>query len=586
MTDRRDNPHLMKPKLWVVAGAGVAAMAGAVYLAAHQASDRPTEPDAVLTVVLGASLLGSGLVSWRARPENRLGPIMVLTAFGFFASQLTEASPAWLYTLGTAVQYMWLIGFLYLLLTFPSGKLSGRLDRWLMGGVVLLLCLPILAMLDGNKAGLRCPDCPDNLIQIVHHNQEALNLLGLQRLLGSALLLVIVALLIGRWRRATKARRHAVAPVLVAGCATFVALSATATLDLFGDPLNSLPANVFFYLAATVPIAVMWVFLQRQLARGGVAGLVVELGTPSAGADLRQALARTLGDPTLELAFWFPAERCYVDGEGAPVRLPEGDSGRRATLVERDGQPIAALLHDAFLDDDAELVRSVCAAASLALENERLQAELRARLVDLQASRARLVGATDAERRRIERDLHDGTQQRLVSIAMSLGLLESKLPAQEGEARPLLRETRAALTLALEELRELTHGISPPLLVERGLAVALDELCRRASLPTHLRLELDRRLPDQVESAAYFVASEALTNAAKHSHASEVRVVASCAGGAVLVEIADDGIGGAGTAGGSGLRGLADRVEALGGRFTVSSPPGRGTTLRAEIPCA
>ena len=586
MSDRRDNAQLMKPKLWAVAGAGVAAMAGAVYLAAHQPANRPTEPDAVLTLVLGASLLGSGLVSWRARPDNRLGPVMLLTAFGFFASQLTEASPAWMYTLGTAVQYLWLIGFLYLLLTFPSGKLSGRLDRWLMGAVILLLCLPILAMLDGNKAGLRCPDCPDNLIQIVHRNQEALNLLGLQRLVGSALLLVIVAILIGRWRRASTARRRAVAPVLVAGCATFVALAATATLDLFGDPLSSLPANVFFYLSATVPIAVMWVFLQRQLARGGVAGLVVELGTPSTGADLRQALARTLGDPSLELAFWFPAERCYVDGEGAPVRLPEGDSGRRATLVERDGMPIAALLHDPGLDDDAELVRSVCAAASLALENERLQAELRARLVDLQASRARLVGATDAERRRIERNLHDGTQQRLVSIAMSLGLLESKLPAQEGEARPLLRETRAALALALEELRELTHGISPPLLVERGLAVALDELCRRASLPTHLRLELDRRLPDHVESAAYFVASEALTNAAKHSHASEVRVVASCAAGALIVEIADDGIGGAGTAGGSGLRGLADRVEALGGRFTVSSPPGRGTTLRAEIPCA
>ena len=586
MTDRRDNPQLMRPKLWVVAGAGVAAMVGAVYLAAHQTPDRPTEPDAVLTVVLGASLLGSGLASWRARPENRLGPVMVLTAFGFFASQLSEATPAWMYTLGTAVQYLWLIGFLYLLLTFPSGKLSGRLDRWLMGGVVALLCLPILAMLDGNKAGLRCPDCPDNLIQIVHNNREALNLLGLERLVGSALLLVIVVVLIVRWRRASAGRRHAVAPVLIAGCATFVALAATATLDLFGDPFNALPANIFFYLTATVPIAVMFVFLQRQLARGGVAGLVVELGTPGAGAGLRQALARTLGDASLELAFWFPAERCYVDGDGAPVRLPEGDGSRRATLVERDGQPIAALLHDAFLDDDAELVRSVCAAASLALENERLQAELRARLVDLQASRARLVGATDAERRRIERDLHDGTQQRLVSIAMSLGLLESKLPTQEGEARPLLRETREALTLALEELRELTHGINPPLLVERGLSAALDELCRRAALPTHLHLGLDRRLPDQVESAAYFVASEALTNAAKHSHASEVQVAASYAGATLTVEVADDGIGGAGTGGGSGLRGLADRVEALGGRFTVSSPPGRGTTLRAEIPCA
>jgi signal transduction histidine kinase len=287
----------------------------------------------------------------------------------------------------------------------------------------------------------------------------------------------------------------------------------------------------------------------------------------------------------LELAFWFPAERCYVDGDGTPVRLPADDPGRSVTIVERDGGPVAALLHDPVLEESAELVESVCAAASLALENERLQAELRARLVELQASRARLVGATDAERRRIERDLHDGTQQRLVSIAMSLGLLESKLPAHEAEARPLLDETREALAVALAELRELTHGINPPLLVERGLSAALDELGRRASLPTHLRLEVERRLADEVESAAYFMASEALTNAAKHSHASEVRVAAWCAEGSLIVEVADDGIGGAGTAGGSGLRGLADRVEALGGRFTVSSPPGRGTTLRAEIPC-
>ena len=581
VTDHGDNAGLMKPRLWLVAGAGVLAMIGAVVLAAHQPPDRPSEPNAVLTVVLGASLLGSGLASWRARPENRLGPVMVLTAFGFFASQLTEAPSAWPYTIGTAVQYLWLIGVLYLLLSFPSGRLTGRLDRWLMGAVVALLCLPILAMLDGNRAGLRCPDCPNNLLQIVNNNREAMNLLNLQRLLGSALLLAIVIVLIRRWVRASAPRRRAVAPVLAA----FVALAATATLDLFGAPLSALPAHVFFYLTATVPIAVLYVFLQRQLDRGGVAGLVVELGTPRPDADLRLALARTLGDPSLELAFWFPAEQCYVDGSGAPVRLPEDDAGRSATVVERDGQPIAALLHDPVLENNAELVQSVCAAASLALENERLQAELRARLVELQASRARLVGATDAERRRIERDLHDGTQQRLVSIAMSLGLLESKLPAGEGESRPLLHETREALTAALAELRELTHGINPPLLVEQGLAAALDELCRRAALPVHLRLQIDHRLPDEVESAAYFMVSEALTNAAKHSHGSEVLVLATCAGQTLTVEVSDDGIGGAGAAGGSGLRGLADRVEALGGRFTVSSPPGRGTTVRGEIPC-
>jgi signal transduction histidine kinase len=327
------------------------------------------------------------------------------------------------------------------------------------------------------------------------------------------------------------------------------------------------------------------VVAQRRLARGMVAGLVVELGGTSATTDLSHALARALGDPSLELAFWFPAEGRYVDGAGAMVKLPDPDSGRSSTFVERDGQPIAVVLHDPVLEHNAELLRSVCAAASLALENERLQAELRARLVELQASRARLVGATDAERRRIERDLHDGTQQRLVSIAMSLGLLESKLPSQAAEVQPLIHETREALAVALQELRELTHGINPPLLTERGLAAALDELCRRAALPTRLDAAIERRLPDHIESAAYFMASEALTNAAKHSHGTEIRIVASVDGRTLMVQIADDGIGGATTTGGSGLRGLADRIEALGGRFTVSSPPGRGTMLRAEIPC-
>ena len=252
----------------------------------------------------------------------------------------------------------------------------------------------------------------------------------------------------------------------------------------------------------------------------------------------------------------------------------------------RLGCDLAALVHDAGLEDNAELIDSVCAAAALTLENERLQAELRARLAELQASRARLVDATEAERRRIERDLHDGAQQRLVSLAMSLGLLDAKLPAEPEAAKPLAGEARAALSVALEELRELSHGIHPAVLTERGLAAALEELADQAALPTHLGLSIDARPPPRVEGAAYFVVSEALTNAAKHSHAGEVRVTASRERDLLIVEVSDDGIGGAAAEAGSGLRGLADRVEVLGGRLIVSSPPGRGTTLRPEIPCA
>ncbi len=577
----------MRTRLSLVALAGLVAGGGAVWLATMSSAHRPTEPGPALTLVVGASLMGSGLGAWRAWPENMVGPVMVFTGFAWFAGLLTEASSPLPYTIGELIQYVWIVGFIYLLLCFPSGRLPGAIDRGLVAfAVVLAVGVELVAMLYGNKTGLRCSACPNNLLHAFSNNARAQGMLDLQRI-GAALLALGTIMVLGaRWWRASAPQRRAVTPVLVAGTLTLLALTATVVDDLAGNPLGSYPAEVFFYITATVPIAVLVVFLQRRLARGQVAGLVVQLGEQSTSADLRTALARALGDPSLELAFWYPAEAGYIRADGRHVELPEEGQDRRSTFVEHDGQPIAVLLHDSALEHNAELVQSVCAAASLALENERLHAELRARLVELQASRARLVEATDAERRRIERDLHDGTQQRLVSIAMSLGLLESKLPIQPDAAAPIVRQTREALALALAELRELTHGILPPLLTERGLPAALEELARSAALATHLQVRVEGRLSDQVESAAYFVASEALANAAKHSHGSEVRIAAIRDGDKLMVDVADDGIGGASAGGGSGLRGLADRVEALGGQLTVSSPPGRGTTLRAEIPCA
>jgi signal transduction histidine kinase len=243
-------------------------------------------------------------------------------------------------------------------------------------------------------------------------------------------------------------------------------------------------------------------------------------------------------------------------------------------------------VHDPALADEPELIASAGAAAGLALENERLHAELRARLEELRASRARIVEAAQAERRRIERDLHDGTQQRLVSIAMTLGLADSRLDRDPSAVRPLLDQARAGLTDALGELRRLSQGIHPGILTERGLRAALEELAYGARLPLELDVGLSERLPDRVEAAAYYVVSEALTNIAKHAEASAVRIRVQRTDGRAVVEIADDGIGGADGARGTGLRGLADRVDALGGRLRVESPPGRGTVVYAEIPCA
>jgi signal transduction histidine kinase len=561
---------------------------GAALLALGSERERPPVAlSAAVALLVGWAYIGSGLIARRQRPKNRLGTVMVFVGFAWFATFLADAKASLVFTLGKALESVYLLGFVYLVLAFPTGRLRSKLDRALIAAAVALVTTVELAwLLFADSRSQICSQCPENAFEVTRNDSVATGLLQGQRTVGVVLSAFTVALLVRRWLRASAPERRAGAPVLWAGSAMFAALAFSVGNDIFRHPLGEGPAWTREVVFASIPIAVLAVLLQRRLARGAVAGLVVELGEGATSVDLREALGRALGDPSLELAYWVPASARYVDAGGAPVQLPPPGGGRTATVVDRDGEPIAALIHDPALAENNELVQSVCAAAGLTLENARLQAELRARLAELQASRARLVEATDTERRRIERDLHDGTQQRLVSIAMALGLAESKLAADRPAVEPVLREAREALTIALAELRELTQGIRPAILVERGLAAALDDLARRAALPVRLDVAVSGRLPEQVEATAYFVVSEALANAAKHSHASEVRLTGSYDAGMLVLEVVDDGIGGAGAGGGSGLRGLADRVEALGGRLTVSSPPGRGTTLRTEIPCA
>jgi signal transduction histidine kinase len=564
---------------------GLLSGAGVFWVASNAVVHQAEIPSPPVILLVGWSFIGSGLLSWRARPDNRLGPVMILTGFAWFARVLAEGSGPVLFTFGEAFQVLYLAGFLYLILSFPTGRLQAALDRALIIVTLGLVTVVQLAWMLFADTQATCDLCSANLLEVARNDALSTALLQFQRIAGVAVIVVATGLLAVRLVRASRPQRRAVVPVLVAGIVAITVFAVFIVAAVVSAPHRDLYGRVAGYTLAIVPVAVLFAFLQRQLARGAVAGLVVELGEPRAAEGLAAALSRALGDPSLSVGYWFPAESRYVDYDGKPVDLPEPGSERMATVVERGGQPVAVLIHDPALQENAELIESVCAAAGLTLENERLHAELRARLTELQASRARLVEATEAERRRIERDLHDGTQQRLVSIAISLGLLESKLPAGSAQARPLVRETRESLMAALAELRELTHGIHPTILTERGLATALEELCQRAALPAQLQLDLDRRLPDQVESAAYFLVSEALTNAAKHSHASKVRVNARYAGELLSVEVADDGIGGATVEGGTGLRGLNDRVEALGGTLTVTSPLGRGTIVHAEFPC-
>jgi signal transduction histidine kinase len=323
-------------------------------------------------------------------------------------------------------------------------------------------------------------------------------------------------------------------------------------------------------------------------ALGATAALISQVSRRAllspAGAivPVREALAERLGDRTLAIAYWLPERQLFVDERGHPVTLPEPGESKAWTAVKHHGNRVAAIIHDAELQARPELVEAAAAGAVLALDNERLKADLNARLEDLRASRRRIVEATVETRRRLERDLHDGAQQRLVSLSVDLQLLRGRVAGEP--ALGLLDNAIATLGEAQTELRELARGIHPPMLADRGLAPALEAIAQRSTVPVELDLRLTGRFPRQVETAGYFVVAEALTNVAKYACATHVRLTASDAGGVLWLEVGDDGIGGADPANGSGLRGLSDRVAALDGELIVDSPIGNGTRVTARIP--
>lgn len=297
---------------------------------------------------------------------------------------------------------------------------------------------------------------------------------------------------------------------------------------------------------------------------------------------LRDDLRRTLADPTLEVVYLRAGSGGWIGEMGEPIARPTTDD-RAVTPIERNGKPFAALIHDPALLDDPERLDAAIAATSRAFDNEALKVELRAQLHDVQASRRRIVEDGDRARRRLERDLHDAAQQRLVGLALVLRMA-SRRSESDPEVTALLAEAAGELEAAMLELRELARGIHPAIVGDVGFGGALEVLAERPGVPVELAVELSGRLPDVVELGAYYVVAEALTNANKHAAATHVQVRASVVDDVLVVVVADDGAGGAAAVGGSGLEGLADRVEALGGRFAVESVVDRGTTVVAEIP--
>jgi signal transduction histidine kinase len=558
--------------LWVTAAAAQWAALRPALTGEH------TSAAVILYHLVGASFAGCGLLVWYRRPESPTGPLMVMTGFLFFGrSLLSRVDSSLAQTVGMAFGNLWVITFVALLVAFP-----GRPRRWafseraLIGAFALAEIVLVVAWM------LFVP-FPGNLLLVSANPAAAQGLNGATGVIGFAAALSVAVLLAARWLAATPGTRRASAPA-AAGGATLVFLSGLLLQGAFTDfqsPFLVWPTLVGLLLVPVVFLGGIW---RTWVAQAAVGDLLVELGAQR-GTPLEAALAKALRDPTLTVAYWLPEFASYVDGSGQAVEPPQDSAGRLTAMVEQDGEPVAAIGYDASLAEEPKLLDAVVAAAGFALNNERLSAKLRARVSELGASRARILEAGDQERRRLERDLHDGAQQRLVALSMQLTRLKARITDDPATAVALAAKANAELAESLEELRELARGIRPSAL-DHGLAVALESLAAQAVVSTRLTVDLADRLPEPIEVAAYFVASEALANVDKHSRASmaSVRVLRSPRG--AFIEITDDGIGGADDANGSGLRGLADRVEALEGQLRIVSTAGTGTTVTAVIPCA
>ena len=547
-------------------------------------SEHFSDPEAwvVFGPVVGWSFVGAGLYAWRRRPESRFGLLMVLVGFAWFLGPLYASDSPLVFTLGIVASALWGPLFGHLLLSFPTGRLPTRARRRVVvASYVLIPLAPVPALLvsDADEVIPDCRGgCPRNVLLIERNDALSDPALAFGSVVTLGLCLIAVVMLVRQWRAATAPERRSLVPLFAGGGVTLALVAAYATTQL-----DALLWMAFAAFAAT-PFAFLAGLARADLSGSrGVRMLMAELGDAPERADLRDGLARALGDPALELAFWMPELGRYVDAGGAPAELPaEDDTRRTVTEIDHHGARVAAIVHDRAQDTDT--VRAAGAATALLLENQRLDAELRARLVELRASRARLVEAADDERRRLERNLHDGAQSRLVALALNLRL--ARMRETEGsDTAALLDASIDELGQSLRELRDLARGIHPAVLSERGLEPAVRALAARAPVPVEVVGRTAGRLPAAVETAAYFVISEGLTNVSKYAHAARATVRVERVDGRLVVEVSDDGVGGADAGDGSGLRGLSDRVAALSGTLEVSSPPGQGTRLRAQLPC-
>jgi len=558
----------------LVAGVACIAIAAGSTVAAWNAADLPRW--LWLLLICGGLSFGiTGAVLWTRQPGNRTGPTMCAVGLTWYIGALQLSENPVVFGVGYSLCYITAAALSHLVLLQPSGRLETRFERVLVVTQYLAVPATDLPRFIGEyppapQFWATVPALPTSAWSIV--SNATLAVFGALN----------IALLVRRWSGVGGPTRRKYAPV-AALMATLGLLGLVDTAAALAGNQPGLRRVILAGMAGcaiVVPLAIAAGLLRFRMIELRVGELVLRLDRSAEPAQVRAAVAHALGDPALDICYPLPDGTGYTHLDGKPLTVAD-HHGRAATVVEMRGKPLAMLLHDRAVTEHRHLLDVVAATARMALDNARLVAVERARLDDVRESRARIVRAADRERERIQRDLHDGVQHGLLAVAMRLDRARSgpaaggpdQLDAASRELRDLIRE-----------LRVLVEGIHPPALSEQGLAAAVEILAERAPLPVRAEI-VEQRWPEPTERAAWFVITESLANAYKYSGASRVVVRVSGTPDRLIVRVDDDGLGGADARRGTGLKGLEDRVGAVGGTFHICSDHRRGTRITAEIPC-
>lgn len=584
------------------AAVGAALCATAVVLMATTAPHDERLTRALLQGLFVGIPLATGVYAMHSPRTARFGLALLAAGVVWSFTALGESTDSVPYSLGRVAAWLVIPMLAYLVLTFPDGRPESRTERRILGAGILLVTLVVIgSALVVDAYPVHTPwascgaDCPPNALQVVDHEPGVMeSVVAPAREALSVLLSIGICITTFRcWRGAGTLRRRVLTPLLVT-CIVSTALLAAYVLVRRLTPEAAAVETLGRIWSLAVP-AIAGAFLMGLAARRAMgtrvlAEVSMALSRRLDRRELRRALAAALEDPALDILVPDAMPGRWRDVDGRLTSRHEAarrSRGHVVSTVHDEGLPVAALVHDAALHDDDELLKAVRALMLATLRHERLTTRLAASLSALDDSRTRIARAADLERSRIERDLHDGAQQRLIGLRIKLSVAEELAQVDAAAGVAAMHELGADVDHTLEDLRALAHGVYPSLLTDRGLADALRSVLTESPLSTHLETRGVTRQPPEVETAVYFTCVEAVQNASKHANgATSLWVTLRQERGALRFEVRDDGLGFEPPIGEleGGLRNMRDRMEAIGGRVTIDSAIGHGTRIRGVAP--